>query len=99
MACRSSPASPPTQCCGAWLPMSPRMAARDTMPSRNASGNVASESSGTPRARRPFQVNATVTQRSAESMEACTSAADCTSSVSAASQARPPAGVSKVRNS
>ena len=48
------------------------------MPCLNSSGNVASDVSSTPRALRPFQVNATVTQRLSSSTESRTSAADCT---------------------
>ena len=44
-------------------PVSPSISARATMPCLNSSGNVASEASSTPSARRPFQVKATVTQR------------------------------------
>ena len=44
-------------------PVSPRICARAAMPCRNSSGNVASDASSTPSARRPFQVKATVTQR------------------------------------
>src|SRR6185369_16855391 len=69
------------------------------MPCLNSSGNVASEASSTPSARRPFQVNATVTQRLSFSTEVFTSAADCTFSRMPASQARPPAGFRNVRNS
>src|SRR6185369_16682690 len=79
--------------------MSPSIDARATMPCLNSSGNVASEASSTPSARRPFQVNATVTQRLSLSTEVLTSAADCTLSRMPASQARPPAGFRKVRNS
>ena len=83
----------------ALAPVSPRMSARAAMPSRNSSGKVASDSSGTPSARRPFHVNANVTQRSELSIVACASAADCDLSSSSDSHARPPAGVSKDRNS
>src|SRR6185369_5028198 len=69
------------------------------MPCLNSSGNVASEASSTPSARRPFQVNATVTQRFSFSTEVLTSAADCTFSRMPASQARPPAGFRNERNS
>ena len=79
--------------------MSPSISARATMPCLNSSGNVASEASSTPSARRPFQVNATVTQRLSFSTEARTSAADCTVSRIAASQARPPAALRNDRNS
>ena len=69
------------------------------MPCLNSSGKVASESSSTPSARRPFQVKATVTQRLSVSTEAMTSAADCAFSRIADSQARPPAALRNERNS
>src|ERR1700704_3925806 len=69
------------------------------MPCLNSSGNVASESSSTPSARRPFQVKATVTQRLSFSTEAMTFAADCAFSQIADSQARPPAALRNERNS
>src|SRR6267142_3545125 len=69
------------------------------MPCLNSSGNVASDPSSTPSARRPFQVKATVTQRLSFSTEAMTSAADCAFSRIADSQARPPAALRNERNS
>ena len=69
------------------------------MPVRNSSGKVCSDSSGTPSARKPFHVNASVTQRSELSIVAVASAADCVLSNSSDSHARPPAGVSNDRNS
>ena len=69
------------------------------MPCLNSSGNVASEASSKPSARRPFQVKATVTQRLSISVEARTSAADCTFARIADSQARPPAALRNERNS
>src|SRR6266446_446646 len=69
------------------------------MPCLNSSGNVASEPSSAPSARRPFQVKATVTQRLSFSTEAMTSAADCAFSRIADSQARPPAALRNERNS
>ena len=52
---------------------------------------MASDSSGTPSARRPFHVNASVTQRSELSIVACASAADC-DPVEQFGQPRPAAG-------
>src|SRR5205809_1776216 len=69
------------------------------MPCLNSSGNVASEDSSTPSARSPFQVKAAVTQRLSFSTEAWTSAADCTFSRIAESQAHPPTGLRNERNS
>ena len=69
------------------------------MPVRNSSGKVCSDSSGTPSARKPFHVNASVTQRSDSSIVAVASAADCVLSSSSESHARPPSGVSNDRNS
>ena len=54
---------------------------------------------GTPSARSPVQVNANVTQRFEQSMVPRASVADCTGSSISVSHARPPAAVSKVRNS
>ncbi|OBC00554.1 hypothetical protein A5784_20030 [Mycobacterium sp. 852013-50091_SCH5140682] len=48
------------------------MLARAAIPSRKASGKLASASSGILSARRPVQVNARVTQRSDESIVAWT---------------------------
>ena len=56
-------------------------------------------SSETPRARSPFHVNANVIQRSDSSIVACAAVADGTKSTSSDNHARPPAAVSKVRNS
>ena len=53
-----------SQLAGALSPTSPRASARAAMPCRNSSGKLSSESWGTPRARRPFQVKATATQAS-----------------------------------
>ena len=47
------------------------MSARAAMPWRNSSGKVARDSSGTPSARKPFHVNASVTHRLVLSIEAC----------------------------
>ena len=99
IACRSSPASPPTQLSGWLAPVSPRMSARAAMPWRNSSGKVARDSSGTPSARRPFQVNASVTHRFVLSIVAGAVAADSTMGISSDSHARPPAGLSNDRNS
>ena len=55
--------------------------------------------SDTPRARRPFDVNATVTQRLSWSTEARMDSAECTFSLIPASHARPPQGLRKDRNS
>src|SRR6478672_947782 len=99
MAWRSERARPPTQLSGWFRPVSPSISARATMPCLNSSGNVASESSSKPSARRPFQVKATLTQRLSISVEARTSAADCTFGSSADSQARPPAALRNERNS
>src|SRR3954454_16383108 len=99
MACRLGLARPPTQLSGWFSPVSPSISARATMPCLNSSGNVASEPSSTPSARRPFQVKATVTQRLSFSTEARTSAADCAFSRMADSQARPPAALRNERNS
>src|SRR6266446_3292486 len=99
MAWRLGLARPPTQLSGWFAPVSPSISARATMPCLNSSGNVASEASSTPNARRPFQVNATVTQRFSCSTEARTSAADCAFSRIADSQARPPAALRNERNS
>ena len=71
-------------------PVSPRMSARAGMPCLNSSGKVASDVSSTPSALRPFQVNASVTQRLSLSTEARTSAADCTVLRSSLSHALPP---------
>src|SRR6478736_7113430 len=99
MAWRSGRARPPTQLSGWFSPVSPSISARATMPCLNSSGNVASEPSSTPSARRPFQVKATVTQRLSCSTEAMTSATDCAFSRIAESQARPPAALRNERNS
>ena len=69
------------------------------MPWRNASGKVARDSSGTPSARKPFHVNASVIHRFVLSIEACAVAAESTLSISSDSHARPPAGSSNDRNS
>ena len=71
IACRSSPARPPTQWSGWLRRCRPGCRRAPPCPARNSSGKVASDSSGTPSARRPFQVNANVTQRSVLSIEAC----------------------------
>ena len=76
MAWRCGLARPPTRSSGWFSPVSPSILARATMPCLNSSGKVASEASSTPSARRPFQVNATVTQRFSLSTEARTCAAD-----------------------
>ena len=99
MAWRSERARPPTQLSGWFRPVSPSISARATMPCLNSSGNVASESSSKPSARSPFQVKATLTQRLSISVEARTSAADCTFARIADSQARPPAALRNERNS
>ena len=99
MAWRSGLARPPTQLAGAFAPVSPRTSARAAIPCRNSSGNVDSEASSTPSARRPFQVNATVTHRLSLWIDAFTAATDCTFSIMAVSQARPPAALRNVRNS
>src|SRR6478736_8765133 len=99
MAWRCGLARPPTQLSGWFSPVSPSISARATMPCLNSSGNVASEPSSTPSARRPFQVKATVTQRLSFSTEARTSATDCAFSRIAESQARPPAALRNERNS
>src|SRR6476469_5158134 len=99
MAWRSERASPPTQLSGWFRPVSPSISARATMPCLNSSGNVASASSSKPSARSPFQVKATLTQRLSISVEARTSAADCTFARIADSQARPPAALRNERNS
>ena len=54
----------------------------------NSSGNVESEASSTPSARKPFQVKATVTQRLSFSTVARIAAAECTVSLIADSHAR-----------
>ena len=69
------------------------------MPCLNSSGKVASESSSTPSARSPFQVKASVTHRLLEATVVSTSAADCTLSRSAATQARPAAASRNETNS
>src|ERR1700730_6676191 len=99
MAWRSERATPPTQLSGWFRPVSPSISARATMPCLNSSGNVASESSSKPSARSPFQVKATLTQLLSISIEARTSAADCTFGRSADSQARPSAALRNERNS
>src|SRR6476660_7338370 len=99
MVWRSVRARPPTQFSEWFRPVSPSITARATMPCLNSSGNVASESSSKPSARRPFQVKATLTQRLSFSVEARTSAADCTFARIANSQARPPAALRNERNS
>jgi len=63
IACRSGLASPPTQCSGAFMPVSPSTSARAAMPCLNSSGKDASEASSSPSARKPFPVKAAVTQR------------------------------------
>ena len=63
IACRSGLASPPTQCSGACIPVSPSISARAAIPCLNSSGKDASEASSSPSARKPFQVKAAVTQR------------------------------------
>src|SRR3954447_22897473 len=68
------------------------------MPCRNSSGKVASEASGTPRARSPFQVKATVTHRESVAPPDPTTRPVPTLSMMPESQARPPAGCRKVRN-
>src|SRR5947209_15518410 len=68
------------------------------MPCRNSSGKVASESSGTPSARSPFQVQGTVTHRESIAPADPTTAPVPTLSKMPESQARPPAGCRKVRN-
>jgi hypothetical protein len=73
--------------------------ARAAMPCRNSSGNVESEASLRPSARKPFQVKATVTHRLSFSTEDRTCAPDCTFSRTAPTQARPAAALRKVRNS
>ena len=75
--------------------MSPSICARATMPCLNSSGNVASEASSTPSAPRPFQVNATVTQRLSCSTEARIAAADCTFSRIARQPSPSTGGVAK----
>ena len=60
---------------------------------------VASDSSGTPSACSPLQVNANVIHRCEASIVAWASAADCTRSSSPVNHARPPAGSSNDRNS
>src|SRR4029453_16458180 len=82
-----------------FAPVSPRISARAAMPCLNSSGNVASDVSSTPRALRPFQVKATVTQRLSFSTEARTSAADCTVLRISLSHARPPEALRNDRNS
>src|SRR5690349_4007767 len=99
MVWRSERARPPTQLSGWFRPVSPSISARGTVPCLNSSGNVASESSSKPSARSPFQVKATLTQRLSISVEARTSAADCTFGRSADSQSRPPAALRNERNS
>ena len=47
-----------SQCSGALSPTSPSSSAREAMPSRNSAGKPASESSPTPSARSPSQLNA-----------------------------------------
>src|SRR6516164_5893380 len=69
------------------------------MPCLNSSGNVASDASCTPRARKPFHVNATVTQRCSCWTDSLACAADCAFSRMAASQALPPAAFPNDRNS
>ena len=69
------------------------------MPCLNSSGNVSSDASSTPSARRPFQVKPTVTQRLFSSIEARASAADCTVGNRPVSQLRPAEGLRNVRNS
>ena len=69
------------------------------MPCLNSSGNVPSDASSTPSARRPFQVKPTVTQRLFSSIEARASAADCTVGRMPVSQLRPAEGLRKDRNS
>jgi hypothetical protein len=60
---------------------------------------VASDVSGKPSARGPFQVKATVTQRLSVWIKASMASAKCTLSRMAASQAPPPAGLRNDRNS
>ena len=69
------------------------------MPCLNSSGNVPSDASSTPSARRPFQVKPTVTQRLFSSIEARASAADCTVGRMPVSHLRPAEGLRKDRNS
>src|SRR5947209_10512265 len=98
MAWRSGLVRPPTQWSGWLAPVSPRTSARAAMPCRNSSGKVASEASGTPRARSPFQVKATVTHRESVEPPDPTTRPVPTLSMIPDSQARPPAGCRKVRN-
>ena len=99
IACRSSPARPPTQCSGALAPVSPRMSARGAMPSRNSSGKVCQRLLGYAERAQTIPGERQRDPASDSSMVAVASAADCTLSSSSDSQARPPAGVSNVRNS
>ena len=89
-------AEPVLRCVGAGVAED---AAREGMPVPELVREGRSDSSGTPSARSPFQVNASVTQRSDSSIVATASAADCVLSSSSDSHARPPSGVSNERNS
>src|SRR6266550_8934487 len=99
MAWRLGLARPPTQLSGWFAPVSPSISARATMPCLNSSGNVASEASSMPNARKPFQVKATDTHRLSFWTEARACSTECTVSSTAASQARPPAALRNDRNS
>ena len=83
---------------GSLAPVSPSISARATMPCLNSSGNVASDASSTPSARRPFQVKATVTQRLLlfDGLRMVFARTDCTLFKNVAdSHARPPAASAK----
>ena len=62
--CTSGVPSGRSQCSGLLSPVSPSRAARAAIPCRSSSGKLSREARGTPRAARPWNVSATLSQAS-----------------------------------